>query len=325
MVGYNCYASFQDIFKAYKESALWGGLREGSKIAYRKPLERLMQLSSSVNSSYTQGFAMQLPVAVARSRSLDRDEWDRLIRSLEVSNAEKNKMFIILNAVYEGAGLPKMKFKPLPHEVKETVPYSAHEIEALWYTELSDWQRVGVAFLRWSFWSGMRPWCEGIEMEWPQVSRGDGLVHVVGAKGREEGAVARCLPILSEMKECLGFICKMEPAPGNKGKVWITETGRVLTKGSVALRVKSACVAAGVPYRQMYDARRGLITAMLRDGYSLEEAANQAGHKNLETTRRYDQRTKEEKATFKGFGNGTQVSRQVEEARQASHGREAGA
>lgn len=324
MVGYNCYATFQEIVEAYKTSAFWEALSEGSKIAYRKPLQRLLKLSDQINSSHTIGFAMQMPVAVARSRSLDRDEWSRAIRSLDVSNAEKNKMFIVLNRVYEGAGLPTMAFKQLPHEVKETVPYSANEIEQLWFSEMDDWARVGVAFLRFGFWSGMRPWKEQVAMQWDQVM--DGLVVVVSAKGREEGAVARCLNRLDEMQECLDFIKQFKPAPGNAGFVWITETGRVLTKGSVALRVKSACVAAGVPYRQMYDARRGLITDMLRNGYSLDEAAYQAGHKSLETTRRYDQRTKVEKAhTFKGFGNGTQAFRQVEEAGQAPHGREAGA
>lgn len=296
MVGYNCYANFQEIVETYKNSAFWESLSEGSKIAYRKPLQRLLELSDRINSSHTTGYAMQMPVAVARSRSLDRDEWSRAIRSLDVSNVEKNKMFIVLNRVYAGAGLPTMEFKQLPHEVKETAPYTAEEIEAIWVAE----KNPATAFLRFCFWSGMRPWQEALPMGWDQVM--DGLVAVVSAKGREEGAVARCLNLLPEMQECLNYVQQFRPYPGNVGYVWITETGRVLTKGSVALKVKGACVAAGVPYRQMYDARRGLITEMLRNGYSLQEAADQAGHKSLETTRRYDQRSKVEKAhRFRGL------------------------
>jgi integrase len=304
MVQSNCYATFQEIIEAYKTSAFWEALSEGSKIAYRKPLQRLLELSEYVNSSHTIGFAMQLPVAVARSRSLDRDEWSRAIRSLEVSNAEKNKMFIVLNRVYAGAGLPTMVFKQLPHEVEETAPYTSEEIEAIWVAV----KNPATAFLRFCFWSGMRPWQEAVAMGWDQVM--DGMVAVVSAKGREEGAVARCLNLLPQMQESLDFIKQFKPAPGNVGFVWIGETGRVLTKGSVAPRVKSACDAAGVPYRQMYDARRGLITEMLRNGYSLQEAADQAGHKSLETTRRYDQRTKAEKAqTFKGFKREERIDR----------------
>jgi site-specific recombinase XerC len=322
MIQSNCYASFQEIVEAYKQSSFWEDLTEGSKIAYRKSLERLLALSSEVNSSYTTGFAMQMPVAVARSRSLDRDEWNRAIRSLELSNNEKNKLFIVLNRVYEGAGLPKMGFKPLPHEVKETIPYSKEEIEAWWAVQMPIELRVAVAFLRWCFWSGMRPWCEALPMEWIVVTKT--MVLVLGGKRREKGAVARCLNILTEMQECLDFIKQMMPAPRNRGLIWIAENGRALTKGCVALRLREAARHAGVPYRQIYDARRGLATEMLRSGYSLEETANQLGHKRLETTRRYDQRTKEEKAlNFKGLPNGKDSLRQTQETGQAPDGRAA--
>jgi integrase len=287
MVGWLCYADFQEIVEAYKKSSGWENLRESSKVAYRKPLERLVEIG------------MQLPVAVARSRSqfiVLRDEWNRRIRSLKLSNNEKNKMFIVLNAAYEGAGLDKMEFDPLQHEVKETTPYCKEEVEALWKAQLCIQQRIAVAFLRYCFWTGKRPWCEALPTEWEHVHDHLGLIGVVGAKGKEEEAVARYVKILPEVNETLQFIRQLVPARGNVGKVWIQENGRALTKGTVTRWLRDASKSAGVPYRQMYDARRGLATAMLRKGYRLEDVANQLGHMSLETTKRYDQRRKDEKA-----------------------------
>lgn len=297
MLESNCYAVFQDILDAYKRSSRWDNLLDGSKVAYRKPIERLLALSGNLNSSFTTGFAMQLPVAVARSRSahLDEDEWNRAIRSLNVSNAEKNKMFIVLNAVYRGAKLPMMEFQPLPHEVEETDPFTKEEIELLWSRAMPIAMRVSVAFVRFCFYTGMRPWCEALVLKKSDV--GPDVIEVRGSKRREKDKVARMVRVLPETKECLDFIAQM----GSRDLVWVNEKGKPLLRGLVKERLNQACELFGVKHKEVYDARRGIATEMLRKGYLKQEVADLLGHKDLRTTDKYDQRSKKEKAlNFKG-------------------------
>lgn len=289
--------TMQKVIDDYKFSEMWNCLSEGSKIAYRKPIDRLLALydkwsvTQHVSLSKTQGVARSLP---------SQAQWSSLVRSLPVSNAEKNKTFIVLNAIYQGAELGKMKFKALDHTIVESSPWTREDIEKLWNTSMLIRLRIAVAFLRFCFYSGMRPWCEAALLERPSLSQS--VLSVMGSKRREKGAVARMVPILPEMRECLEFIGQMVPAALNKNLVWVNEHGRRLNKGTISTRLMEACSLAGIECREMYDARRGLATAMLRQGYSLDDVANQLGHKDIATTKRYDQRTMEEKAlNFRGI------------------------
>jgi integrase len=280
------YMTFAQILDAYQFSSHWDDLQPSSKIAYRKPIERLSALAKEWESYANAGSPKRSPVALP-----SKNEWNRLIRALAVSDNEKNKLFIVLNSIYAGAELPRMEFKALEHTVEETEPWMKDEVEALWKTALPIKERIAVAFLRFCFFTGLRPWCEAAVLEKHCVST---MVHVMGSKRREKGKVARVVPILPETKECLEFMSQMVPF-GSLQLVFVNDLGRPLNKTWVAKHLERACETAGVECKQMYDARRGLGTAMLRSGYSLPDVANLFGHKDLKTTAKYDQRKMEEK------------------------------
>jgi integrase len=287
--------NFQELVDEYRFSDKWENLAPSSRTAYRKPIERLSALVKTWES-YAQGSSRSpKPNDVALSRSLpSKNEWNRLIRSLEVSNNEKNKMFIVLNSIYKGAGLSPMEFSALEHTVEETEPWTKAEVEKLWHTPMPLELKIAVGFLRTCFYTGLRPWCEAAVLEKHCVSN---VIHVMGSKRREKGKVARVVPILPETEECLAFAAQIKPVPGCANLIFVNEKGRPLNHSTVADRLRVICSITGTEYHEMYDARRGLGTAMLRAGYSLDTVADLFGHKDIKTTRRYDQRSMEEKTS----------------------------
>ena len=285
--------TFRDLVESYKISSKYLALGDGSKREYKKPLERLLEMGSDLVIEN----AMQMPVAVARSRRHE-DYWYSKIVSADVTDYEKGRLVLFVKMLYgfaklgnlvDGLKLPtKMK-----HQRGEAHPLTPSQVQAILAIENPTLKTYAI-FVAFCFFTGMRP-SEVFNLKWEDV--GEEFIVVIGSKRRQAGVPTRLIPILPEIWQCLDY-CK---TLGSKW-VFVSTWRRPLNKDVVCQKVKQIYALCGIDEDAvLYDSRRGIATEMFRQGYSLIAIRDLLGHKSIRTTEEYIRMSMEEKATnYKG-------------------------
>lgn len=290
----------KEIIKAYFQSDAWARLTKGTQSQYLYSLDRLETLGKGLTAKQ---FNMPEPVAYAKSRSpfavarsrSHVDYWGKVIGTSEYTNHEKNKLVAMVKMLYRFAGLGNLvvSLKGFKHERGEASPLTLEDVAKLNRKDLPEDLKLWAVRVVFGYWTGMRP-KEVRELLWENV--GAEYILVVGAKGREVGAVSRMVNILPEIKACLDY-CREY----SLGKHVFSYHNRPLNKDIECREVKRLFSVVGIK-AELYDARRGLATTMHEHGYKLVDIANQLGHRNITTTQRYIRPSMVAKASaFKGF------------------------
>lgn len=285
--------TFYDLVESYKGSAGYLSLSPGSKLEYKKPLERLLEMGSKL----VLDIRMQLPVAVALSRSRSHvDFWFKAIVEADISNYQKDRLVLFVKMVYRSHNLGHLvEALKLPKDIKHTRgeahPLTLAQVEAI--KAIDDPELKGyVVFVVFCYYTGLRP-SEARALRWTEV--GEKMIVVMGSKDREKGKPSRMIPILPEIQWCLDYCAKRESS-----WVFLSSKGRPLNKDvtcQMVHRIYSLVGAESV----LYDTRRGVATEMIRQGYSLLDVAGLLGHRDTRTTEKYVRLSMEEKALkYKG-------------------------
>jgi integrase len=283
--------TFSDMVESFKMSSRYQALSEGSKQEYKRPIERLLGMGSKL----VIGNPMQMPVAVARSRS-HKDFWETKIMAADVTPYEKARLVLFLKMLYRAMGLGDLVEtvklpKDMRHERGDANPLTKEKVFRILEIEKPE-LRTYAKFLAFLFYTGMRP-SEAMALKWTEVS--EKYITVMGSKGRVKGIPSRMVPVLPELVEIIAY-CK------SLGSDWVFVSAlrRPLNKFTVCEKrqeIFNLCGIKGVTY----DARRGLATSMFRAKYQMREIADILGHKDTRTTEAYIRLTMEEKAAnFKG-------------------------
>lgn len=271
------------MLQAYMESGAYLGVSESTKKSYSHLLKRL----SEVNIIPEIENYMQLPVAVARSRS-HADFWVAHILSLEISNGERNRTIVMLKIVYSTLGLGNLvaPIKMFSYTKGEVHPINKSLIEKVKAT--SGLEKAYVVLLRFSFYTGMRP-SEIRDLKWENISQR--MITVIGSKGREKGKPSRMVAISDDIRDCLNYY----RATSKGVHVACGVRGNPLNKDVVCREMAVIRKAVGFE-GVLYDARRGIATELDRAGVSVRSIGDFLGHKNVATTYVYINKTMEEKA-----------------------------
>lgn len=285
--------TFQNLVESYKRTSAYLSLGPGSKLEYKKPLERLLEMGSKLVFD----FSMQLPVAVALSRSRSHtDYWVEAIVGAKVSNYQKSRLVLFVKMIYRSHNLGQLvESLKLPTDMRPTRgdanPLTKTQVEAIKAIEEPELKAYAVLVV-FCYHTGMRP-SEARALRWTEV--GEKMIVVMGSKDREKGKPSRMIPILPEIQWCLDYCAKRE-----SGWVFLSAKGRPLNKDMTCLKVQQVYARVGAK-AVLYDTRRGVATEMIRQGYSLLDVAGLLGHKDTKTTEKYVRLTMEERANnYKG-------------------------
>lgn len=299
MIQYNHSAqdnqpTFYDLVESYKGSSAYESLSQGSKLEYKKPIERLLEIGSKLVLETR----MQLPVAVAFDRSRSHvDFWFKAIVAAEISDYQKGRLVLFVKMLYRSHNLGHLvESLKLPtdmkHERGDAHPLTKEKVELIKQIEDPVLKRYAV-FVVFCFYTGMRP-SEARDLKWTEV--GDKNIVVLGSKDRQKGVPSRMIPILPEIQWCLDYCGKFE-----RSWVFTSSKGRPFNKDTSCQMVHRVYDLVGADASVLYDTRRGVATEMIRKGYSLLDVAGLLGHKSTKTTEKYVRFSMEEKANnYKG-------------------------
>ncbi|MBI2892211.1 MAG: site-specific integrase [Deltaproteobacteria bacterium] len=179
-----------------------------------------------------------------------------------------------------GVDLPSV---PLPSEPLTPERFLTRvEVETLlaWTREhAADWH----AFIALAVTSGMRPPSELHRLRWADVDLKRGTVRVRRTKVAGEDATVQLHPVaLEALRAWRGCPWHVDNAP-----VFALPTGRVPDTKTCWKHVMRCLDGAGVRRVRVYDLRHSALTLAADGGAGLLEIAALAGHKRLDTTRRY--------------------------------------
>lgn len=309
--------TFGKLVEEYRKSPHFGILAERSKEQYNRYLDRLLEIGSKVP------MLDDMPNAVARSRSrkpLAKFWWES-INNYETDDGEasatvKNMMLTILKVPYRWAVASVFEIKSNENPVAyiprwtETIepynPYTPEEIKKVKQAVIDGLFPADVepyAVLKvFAFHCGARP----EEMFEHQISdftekQGEYLFQVYSAKGRQEGVVSREVIMGSEEKWALAYFQKQpvynpdQPGYSVRGNgvenalyTFRTDKGKKFNRVTNWEKQIEVDTIAGIDTNhEFYDLRRGLATAMYKQGIDIRTIADRLGHKSVETTWRY--------------------------------------
>lgn len=114
---------------------------------------------------------------------------------------------------------------------------------------------------------------EALALEWPDIDLGIGIVRVRHGKGGKARGVA-----LSDTLS--GALKQLTPRGPERELFRFSDV-------AARKRLKVLCRRAGVDYKGFHALRHYAGTRLVREGFSLDDAARHLGHSTLETTRIY--------------------------------------
>jgi len=212
---------------------------------------------------------------------------------------------------------PSIFMPQLKHEPREGNPFTKEEVSSVMelvdkkmfknQSLLNETETMVCWYIKFLFETGMRPG-EAMSLLTTDVviESGDKLIQIVGAKGRESGKVSRYISVTPGVKDCIDWAMKFRYSRKtiSSDTLFVTtlKGGKLLSR-NVTIIFARIMKLAGLENKQVYDLRRGAATAIIHDPrYGITVAQKQLGHKNIQTTMRYENLNKKAAAKlFKGY------------------------
>ncbi len=297
-----------DLTDTYFKSPHYGYLSESSQRAYKRDIRHLEVYLGDCTSleeiSPEQAYFV-----------LQRMQDDKL------SNNTINTSVATLKRLWEwgvvSLGLDKDKnpgrlFNKLRHEPEDKKGFTKEELDLLIRRSYlyNRGQLLALKFAQFLFGTALRPseavnLTEGdLEVERKIGGGIDTYLAVRSAKSREKGKVARFVFVTEEIMELLSW--SRAARDGMKSKsdnLWVSTRGNPIDLDNVRINFKKICYMNGLGDRELYDLRRGSLTAIINDPrYGIPVAQKVAGHKDISTTMKYERIGKKDAAKlFQGI------------------------
>lgn len=322
--------NFEQLIALYFESPAYKSLSFNSLRIYDKYLGRLATMGKGIAITDR---AMRDRVARSRSRSPEfkgnlTNFWWNAINHFEMENGSKatnttkNTLHTFLKVAYRFAITEKdidctegdnpTNFGRWASKAAPVNPLQLEEIDAIKVSvaDPSYPEDVKPYAMFWlaMFYMGLRPSdMENHETTWFQKKKGARYYEVWGGKGKVKGAISRLVHLGEEEEKVLAYFEGQPVWMGHEKYTFRTNTGKKFNQSSyMGEKIRMVCTLAGIPPREMYDARRGLVTEMFKANVPLPQIQHRVGHASLKTTERYARLSNEAKANIgvlpKGFG-----------------------
>lgn len=305
--------NFEKLVDLYFESPNFLRLDSKSQAMYTVYIKRLKVLGSGMPITDRD---MQDRVARSPSRSPFKWKgnlttfWWNAINHFQMENGKKttdgtrNMLHTYLKVVYRFAvvtpaipvseydlptnfeGWKKSPKKNLPLQLAEV-----HKIEkSLEDPTYPEDIKAYMMFTLFMFYAGLRPMeMYDHEVQWFTKKGGKTYYEVWTTKGNNTAAEVTSYRALDKQEQdILAYFKKQGAWPGHEKYTFRTAKGKKFQQsGWMADQINVGMALAGVPARQLYDARRGLVTTLYKSGMPFSKIKERVNHLNEKTTRKY--------------------------------------
>jgi integrase len=310
---------FGKLIDLYFEDAAFIRLDSKSQALYKNYLNRLKAIGGKLPLSDKD---MPDRVAVSRSPQNLTTIWWNLIDKFKMedgkptTNSTRNTLHTYLKVAYRYAitkgyiSEPESptKFAGWEHKRPKFTPFQLSEIEAIRESfkdpSYPEDVKAYMMFVVTMFYFGLRP----MDMYKHQrsmfrVKGGTTYLEVWGAKGKdkkENGGKGSFHRLLAMDANDLSLMEYWDSQPrwfGFEGYTFRTSRGKAFGQSAwMAEKVNLGCSLAGITPRTIYEARRGLVTTLVKAGMEFDKIKKRVGHIKKETTEGYAHLTDEESA-----------------------------
>ncbi|HOW70115.1 MAG TPA: site-specific integrase [Phycisphaerae bacterium] len=189
----------------------------------------------------------------------------------------------VLKWAHKRGWVPEQTVPKLRKATQEPRDYRPDQLAVLW-DKLREAKRRRLALppIQFIVETGARPG-EVVGMEWSDVNLADGEVTLYEHKTKGSTGESRVIPLTPAARAIL------EQSPRREGYVFISRLAKPYTVSGLRSVICRAAKAVGLKLGRLYSLRHTRAQSMLEQGCSLEEVANQLGHKDLNITKRYAQ------------------------------------
>jgi len=259
----------------------------------------------------TQAMYKSWALRVPRMATMNAKEMFHWLKALPVRAGTKNLGLSVLRGIYSWGELqgfvdanPTTPIKRFRSTVTMPKGYTKAEINAVCAQAASPTEELCACFLKIMFWTGARP-REILDLKWGDIDYDNSLIAIMGAKKREKGVVSRYCNLLPIITDCLQELYEGERRHGDDTYVFklpgFSMGNRRLHINYARKRLQLMGKRVGIN-KTLRQARTGLATSMLANGYSITDVQQTLGHKTILATQRYIRPSLKEKAeVFKGL------------------------
>ncbi len=315
---------FGKLIDLYFEDPAFTRLDPKSQAMYTTYLNRLKEMGGKLPLSDKD---MPDRVAGSRSPSTLTAIWHKQIQDYKnedgkpTTNSTRNTLHTYLKVAYRH-GITKgyvsepenpTRFRGWTHKRPVFTPFQLEEIDAIRSSfkdpSYPEDVKAYMMFVVTMYFFGLRP----MDMYKHQrtmfrKTAGVNYLEVWGAKGKDKkvnegkGEFHRLITLSRNDLELMDYWDRQPTWPGHENYTFRTSRGKAFGQSAwMTEKINLGCSLAGVTPRNLYEARRGLVTTLTKSGMEFAKIKNRVGHINKETTERYAHLTAEESADTYSF------------------------